>query len=48
MTWSLAGLAFALFTACNLAPRAIANHRWYRQQFPDYPPRRRILVPGIF
>lgn len=48
MTWSLAGLAFALFTACNLAPRAISNHNWYRARFPDYPPARRILVPGLF
>ena len=48
LTWSLAGLAFALFTFCNLAPRAISNHRWYRQQFADYPQERRILVPGIF
>jgi protein-S-isoprenylcysteine O-methyltransferase Ste14 len=48
MTWSLAGLAFALFTFCNLAPRAVSNHRWYRQQFPDYPRGRRVLFPGIF
>jgi protein-S-isoprenylcysteine O-methyltransferase Ste14 len=48
MTWSLAGLAFALFTFCNLTPRAISNHRWYLKQFPDYPPQRKILVPGIF
>ncbi|NNK31690.1 MAG: 3-oxo-5-alpha-steroid 4-dehydrogenase [Xanthomonadales bacterium] len=47
MTWSLAGLAFALFTFCNLAPRALANHRWYRERFPDYPPGRRALVPGL-
>jgi protein-S-isoprenylcysteine O-methyltransferase Ste14 len=48
LTWSLAGLAFALFTFCNLAPRAISNHRWYRQRFADYPRRRKVLVPGIF
>lgn len=48
MTWSLAGVAFALFTFCNLAPRAISNHRWYRERFPDYPPNRKILIPGIF
>ncbi len=48
LTWSLAGLAFALFTFCNLAPRAIANHAWYRDRFPDYPGERRILIPGIF
>ena len=48
LTWSLAGAAFALFTFCNLAPRAISNHRWYREQFPDYPASRKILIPGIF
>jgi protein-S-isoprenylcysteine O-methyltransferase Ste14 len=48
MTWSLAGVAFALFTFCNLAPRAMSNHRWYREQFPDYPENRRILIPGLF
>ncbi len=48
MTWSSAGLAFALFTLCNLAPRAISNDRWYRERFADYPAERRILVPGIF
>ena len=48
MTWSLAGVAFALFTVCNLLPRAIANHKWYRAQFSDYPAGRKILIPGVF
>jgi 3-oxo-5-alpha-steroid 4-dehydrogenase 1 len=48
LTWSLAGTAFALFTFCNLAPRAISNHRWYREQFNDYPAKRKILIPGVF
>lgn len=48
MTWSLAGLAFALFTFCNLAPRALSNHRWYWEKFDDYPRKRKILVPGVF
>ncbi len=46
-TWSLAGLAFAVWTAANLAPRALAHHRWYRQNFPDYPARRKALVPFL-
>ena len=46
-TWSLAGLAFALYTVANLAPRAMANHRWYRETFPDYPSDRRALVPYV-
>jgi len=48
LTWSWAGLAFALFTFCNLAPRAMANQRWYQHAFPDYPTDRRILIPGLF
>ena len=47
MTWSLAGASFALYTIANLAPRAMANHRWYRETFPDYPRGRRALVPFV-
>jgi len=47
-TWSLPGLAFALWTAANLVPRARSHHDWYRQQFPDYPPQRKALVPHLW
>jgi protein-S-isoprenylcysteine O-methyltransferase Ste14 len=47
-TWSLAGLAFAVFTFANLAPRARANHRWYHDKFEDYPEERRALLPLIY
>jgi protein-S-isoprenylcysteine O-methyltransferase Ste14 len=46
-TWSLAGLAFAAFTAANLVPRALAHHEWYRERFADYPPERRALIPFV-
>lgn len=46
--WSPAGLVFVVWTAANLAPRAWANHRWYRRTFPDYPTGRRALVPFLF
>jgi protein-S-isoprenylcysteine O-methyltransferase Ste14 len=46
-TWSLAGLAFFVFTFANLVPRAIANHRWYRATFPDYPRQRRAVIPFL-
>ena len=46
-SWSLAGLAFAVFTAANLAPRAVSHHRWYRETFPDYPGNRRALIPFV-
>ncbi len=47
-TWSLAGLSFAVWTIANLAPRAYAHHRWYRQHFPEYPSERKALLPGIW
>ncbi len=46
-TWSLAGLSFALYTFANLAPRAVANHRWYQSTFDHYPDSRRALLPGL-
>jgi len=46
-SWTFAGLAFALFTAANLAPRAQASHRWYQSRFPDYPSERKALIPYL-
>lgn len=47
MTWSLAGVAFAVYTAANLVPRALSNHAWYRERFADYPAERRAIVPLV-
>jgi len=47
-TWSLPGLSFALWTFANLAPRARAHHRWYRRKFPEYPPNRKAMLPGLW
>ncbi len=46
-TWTLAGLAFAVFTISNLAPRALSHHQWYLKNLPDYPKDRKALVPGL-
>jgi len=47
MTWSVPGLAFAVWTAANLLPRAVFSHRWYRRRFADYPPRRKAVIPLV-
>ena len=47
MTWSLSGAAFAIYTVANLTPRALANHRWYRSEFPSYPEHRQALIPFL-
>ncbi|MCY4014858.1 MAG: 3-oxo-5-alpha-steroid 4-dehydrogenase [Gammaproteobacteria bacterium] len=47
LTWSLPGLAFALWTIANLVPRALWRRTWYRGNFDDFPRERAALVPGI-
>ncbi|MEM6291051.1 MAG: DUF1295 domain-containing protein [Myxococcota bacterium] len=47
-SWSLPGLAFALYTAANVGPRAFANHRWYKEKFENYPAERKALIPFIW
>ena len=46
-TWSTPGLAFALYSAANLAPRALNHHSWYRKNFDEYPTERKALIPYI-
>lgn len=38
---------FVVWSAANLVPRALENHRWYQRTFPGYPPERRALVPFV-
>ena len=47
LTWSLPGLAFALWTASNLIPRSIQHHNWYKDKFIEYPKGRKAVVPFI-
>ena len=47
MTWSLAGLVFFFWTVANLLPRAVANHKWYKKKFPDYPSDRKAIIPYL-
>ncbi|ULT83554.1 hypothetical protein L3Y34_012644 [Caenorhabditis briggsae] len=47
MAWNLPALAFAIFTASNIGPRAISHHAWYKEKFPEYPPHRKALIPFL-
>ncbi|MCA9719792.1 MAG: DUF1295 domain-containing protein [Myxococcales bacterium] len=45
--WTPAAAAFALFTASNLIPRAVAHHRWYHAKFSGYPRERKAVIPHL-
>lgn len=45
LCWSLPALSFFIWTFCNLMPRALSHHRWYRSHFTDYPEERKAVIP---
>ncbi len=47
LTWSVAGLAFWIWTIANLLPRAVMHHKWYHKTFADYPENRKAIIPYI-
>lgn len=47
LCWNLPALTFFIWTAANLIPRALAHHRWYHQNFPEYPASRKAVIPFL-
>ena len=47
LCWNLPALAFFVWTAANLIPRALSHHKWYKQQFSDYPLQRKAIFPFV-
>ncbi len=47
LAWNLPALSFFVWTVANLLPRAMANHRWYHEHFPDYPEDRKAVIPFV-
>jgi 3-oxo-5-alpha-steroid 4-dehydrogenase 1 len=47
---SLPSVAFVVYTAANLIPRAVTHHQWYRRRFPNqYPPlHRKAIIPFVW
>ena len=44
---NLGAWSFFIWTFANLVPRAIANHKWYKSKFQDYPSSRKAIIPLI-
>jgi len=48
-SWSLPGLAFALFTFCGIGPRGVQHHQYYLSKFKDeYPRQRKGVIPFLW
>ncbi|MFV1976543.1 MAG: DUF1295 domain-containing protein [Candidatus Scalindua sp.] len=45
---NLPALSFAVWTFCNLAPRAKNHHSWYLEHFKEYPNKRKVLLPLLW
>ena len=48
IAWSLPALSFFIWTFCNLVPRALNHHQWYKSFFKDYPNNRKAVIPFIW
>jgi 3-oxo-5-alpha-steroid 4-dehydrogenase 1 len=47
LCWNLPALAFFIWTAANLIPRALSHHKWYISHFSDYPRERKAIIPFL-
>lgn len=45
---NLPAFSFAVWTFCNLAPRANNHHAWYKETFTDYPEKRKRVLPFLW
>lgn len=47
MTFNIGSLSFFIWTCCNLIPRALAHHKWYKNKFNGYPKERKAILPFL-
>ena len=44
---NLPSITFAIWTFCNLSPRSMDHHKWYKEKFKNYPKKRKAILPYI-
>ena len=44
---NLPSMTFAIWTFCNLSPRSLNHHKWYKEKFDNYPKKRKAIIPYI-
>ena len=45
MTLNPGSISFLIWTVCNLVPRSKAHHKWYQNNFENYPKKRKAVIP---
>ncbi len=48
MAWNLPATCFFIWTMANLLPRALNHHKWYLENFKDYPVNRKAIIPKLW
>lgn len=47
VAYNMAAVSFAVWTICNLIPRTLNHHAWYKETFNDYPKDRKAVIPYL-
>ena len=47
MTLNPGSISFLIWTICNLIPRSKAHHKWYQENFKNYPKKRKAVIPYL-
>lgn len=47
MSYNIGSLSFFIWTFINLVPRALSHHKWYNENFNDYPKHRKAIIPKL-
>lgn len=47
LAWNYPALSFATWTIVNLIPRSLDHHKWYHENFENYPKNRKAIIPYI-
>ena len=47
LCWNVPAVTFLIWTAANLIPRALSHHKWYKENFSDYPADRKAIIPFL-
>lgn len=48
MAWNFPATTFLIWTVANLFPRALKHHKWYLENFKNYPKNRKAVLPWVW